>query len=116
MKILVMFVALLLIASGVVYVSEQSATHAHIADNRFVWFVALKYDSDSQEFPFVESGHKIEWRSRADSVFIGSGPPYWNEFFLLGGSDQAAHPEIPTSVADAYKARYPRDASSSAIS
>jgi hypothetical protein len=75
MKILSVFVALLLIASGVVYVSERSATHARIADNPLVWFVTLKYDSDAQEFPFVESGHKIEWRGRADSVFIGSGPP-----------------------------------------
>ena len=104
-KILIIFLALLLIASGVVYVSERSATHARIADNPFVWFVALKYDSDAQELPFVESGHKIEWRSRADSVFIGIGPPYWNEFFILGGNDLAAHPAIPTSVADAYIVR-----------
>ena len=55
-----MFVALLLIAGGVVYVSERSATHARITDNPFVWFVALKYDSDAEELPFVESGHKIE--------------------------------------------------------
>ena len=104
-KILTIFLALLLIASGVVYVSERSATHARIADNPFVWFVALKYDSDAQELPFVESGHKIEWRSRADSVLIGITPPYWNEFFILGGNDLAALPAISTSVADAYIVR-----------
>ncbi len=90
---------------GTVYLLELGKAHARIAENKVTWFAAVKHHPAGSKSAFEDDWQTINWRSRADTVLVGEGLPYWDEFYVLGGEDPAASPILPASVVDAYIVR-----------
>lgn len=104
-KTLSVLLTLLVFSIVGVYVTERSATPARLTGDTFMWFIAIKHGPQALEDLQLQGENRIGWRSRADSVFVGEAPLYWEEFFLVTGNDQFAHPIVPDKVADSYIVR-----------
>ena len=103
-KTLATLVALIGIAAAIVYIAERGSTLAKVAANDNVWFVALRH-GDGREFPpEPAAGNAVVWRANTDTVFVGEVEPYWDAFYLIGGSNDTP-PHIPDAARDAYLVR-----------